>query len=79
MTIFLTNILPNFLMVRIRVPSILFSIGIKRATKQAHGALGETSDKSDFSFHALDSFGQEIRDLLLIFYCQKSLNLFELQ
>ena len=35
---------------------------------QAHGALGETSDKSDFSLHAWDSFSQEIRDLLLIFH-----------
>ena len=25
---------------------------------QAHGALGETSDKSDFSLHAWDSFSQ---------------------
>ena len=46
---------------------------------QAHGALGETSDKSDFSLQAWDSFSQEIRDLLLIFYCQKSLNLLEMQ
>ena len=46
---------------------------------QAHGALGETFDKSDFSLHAWDSFSQEIRDLLLIFYCQKSLNLLEMQ
>ena len=30
---------------------------------QAHGALGETSDKSDFSLHAWDSFSQEIHDL----------------
>ena len=35
---------------------------------QAHGALGETSDKSDFSLHAWDSFSQEIGNLLLIFY-----------
>ena len=46
---------------------------------QAHGALGETSDKSDFSLHAWDSFSQEIRDLVLVFYCQKSLNLLEMQ
>ena len=35
---------------------------------QAVGALGELSDKSDFSLHAWDSFSQEIRDLLL-FVC----------
>ena len=34
----------------------------------SYGALGETSDKSDFSLHACDSFSQEIRNLLLIFY-----------
>ena len=45
---------------------------------QAVGALGELSDKSDFSLLAWDSFSQEIRDLLL-FYCQKSLNLFQMQ
>ena len=32
-------------------------------TEQAVGALGELSDKSDFSLHAWDSFSQEIRDL----------------
>ena len=46
--------------------------------QQAVGALGELSDKSDFSLLAWDSFSQEIRDLLL-FYCQKSLNLFQMQ
>ena len=46
---------------------------------QAHGALGEASDKSGFSLHAWDSFSQETRDLLLIFCCQKSLNLLEMQ
>ena len=45
---------------------------------QAVGALGELSDKSDFSLFAWDSFSQEIRDLLL-FYCQKSLNLLQMQ
>ena len=45
---------------------------------QAVGALGELFDKSDFSLHAWDSFSQEIRDLLL-FYCQKSLNLLQMQ
>ena len=40
---------------------------------QAVGALGELSDKSDFSLHVWDSFSQEIRDLLFIFYGQKSL------
>ena len=45
---------------------------------QAVGALGELSDKSDFSLHAWDSFSQEIRNLLL-FYCQKSLNLLQMQ
>ena len=40
---------------------------------QADGALGEPSDKSDFSLHVWDSFSQEIRDLLFIFYGQKSL------
>lgn len=45
---------------------------------QAVGALGELSDKSDFSLLAWDSFSQEIRDLLL-FYCQKSLNLLQMQ
>ena len=41
--------------------------------KQADGALGEPSDKSDFSLHVWDSFSQEIHDLLFIFYGQKSL------
>ena len=41
--------------------------------KQADGALGEPSDKSDFSLLVWDSFSQEIRDLLFIFYGQKSL------
>ena len=40
---------------------------------QADGALGESSDKSDFSLHVWDSFSQEICDLLFIFYGQKSL------
>jgi hypothetical protein len=48
-------------------------------SSQAHGALWETSDKSGFSLLAWDSFSQEIRDRLLIFYCQKSLNLLEMQ
>ena len=46
---------------------------------QAVGALGETSDKSDFSLHIWDSFSQEIRNLLIIFYSQKSLDLLEMQ
>jgi hypothetical protein len=46
--------------------------------KQAVGALGERSDKSDFSLLPWDSFSQEIRNLLL-FYCQKSLNLLQMQ
>ena len=46
--------------------------------QQAVGALGELSDKSDFSLFAWDSFSQEIHDLLL-FYCQKSLNLLQMQ
>ena len=50
----------------------------KKKKQQAHGALGETSDKSDFSLPAWDSFSQEIRNLLL-FYCQKSLNLLQMQ
>ena len=45
---------------------------------QADGALGDPSDKSDFSLHVWDSFSQEIRDLLS-FYCQKSLNLLQTQ
>ena len=45
---------------------------------QAVGALGERSDKSDFSLLPWDSFSQEIRNLLL-FYCQKSLNLLQMQ
>ena len=45
---------------------------------QAVGALGELSDKSDFSLFAWDSFSQEIHDLLL-FFCQKSLNLLQMQ
>ena len=48
------------------------------AVSQAVGALGELSDKSDFSLLAWDSFSQEIRNLLL-FYCQKSLNLLQMQ
>ena len=40
---------------------------------QADGAIGEPSDKSDFSLLVWDSFSQEIRDLLFIFYGQKSL------
>ena len=34
--------------------------------KQAVGALGELSDKSDFSLLAWDSFSQEIRDLFTV-------------
>ena len=33
---------------------------------QASGALGETSDVSDFSLLAWDSFSQEIRDLFMV-------------
>ena len=33
---------------------------------QASGALGETSDESDFSLLAWDSFSQEIRDLFTV-------------
>ena len=44
-----------------------------KTSLQADGALGEPSDKSDFSLHVWDSFSQEIRDLLFIFYGQKSL------
>ena len=46
--------------------------------RQAVGALGELPDKSDFSLLPWDSFSQEIRNLLL-FYCQKSLNLLQMQ
>ena len=35
-------------------------------TWQAVGALGELSDKSDFSLFAWDSFSQEIRDLFTV-------------
>ena len=45
---------------------------------QAVGALGELSDKSDFSLFTWDSFSQEIHELFL-FYCQKSLNLLQMQ
>ena len=34
--------------------------------EQASGALGETSDESDFSLLAWDSFSQEIRDLFTV-------------
>ena len=54
------------------------SLLIRLKFKQAVGALGELSDKSDFSLLAWDSFSQEIRNLLL-FYCQKSLNLLQMQ
>ena len=33
---------------------------------QASGALGETSDESDFSLLAWDSFSQEIRNLFTV-------------
>ena len=59
------------------VTSSIYVIWTERRM-QAVGALGELSDKSDFSLLAWDSFSQEIRDLLL-FYCQKSLNLFQMQ
>ena len=36
------------------------------ALLQASGALGETSDESDFSLLAWDSFSQEIRDLFTV-------------
>ena len=49
-----------------------------KVKQQAVGALGERSDKSDFSLLPWDSFSQEIRKLLL-FYCQKSLNLLQMQ
>ena len=52
--------------------------GSSLVTVQAVGALGERSDKSDFSLLPWDSFSQEIRNLLL-FYCQKSLNLLQMQ
>ena len=55
-----------------------FSLVLCLLTDQADGALGEPSDKSDFSLLVWDSFSQEIRDLLL-FYCQKSLNLLQMQ
>ena len=48
-----------------------FSTGDKTIS-QADGAIGEPSDKSDFSLLVWDSFSQEIRDLLFIFYGQKS-------
>ena len=44
-----------------------------KTSLQADGALGEPSDESDFSLLVWDSFSQEIRDLLFIFYGQKSL------
>ena len=50
----------------------------KKHRIQAVGALGELSDKSDFSLLAWDNFSQEICDPLL-FYCQKSLNLHQMQ
>ena len=34
--------------------------------KQASGALGDTSDESDFSLLAWDSFSQEILDLFTV-------------
>ena len=62
------------------MPIVCFSLPIDLYSVwyQAVGALGELSDKSDFSLLAWDSFSQEIRDLLL-FYCQKSLNLLQMQ
>ena len=56
-----------------------FSIfDVSPSSTQADGALGEPSDESDFSLLVWDSFSQEIRNLLL-FYCQKSLNLLQMQ
>ena len=56
-----------------------FSFQHRQTSKiQAVGALGELSDKSDFSLLAWDSFSQEIRNLSL-FYCQKSLNLLQMK
>ena len=57
---------------------MVFGLPARKKGQQAVGALGELSDKSDFSLLAWDSFSQEIRNLLL-FYCQKSLNLFQMQ
>ena len=37
-----------------------------KVKQQAVGALGELSDKSDFSLLAWDSFSQEIRDLFTV-------------
>ena len=51
----------------------LISVNKIKPSEQADWALGEPSDKSDFSLHVWDSFSQEIRDLLFIFYGQKSL------
>ena len=53
-------------------------IALQKWSQQAVGAIGELSDESDFSLFAWDSFSQEIHDLLL-FYCQKSLNLLQMQ
>ena len=50
----------------------------EKEAAQAVGALGELSDKSDFSLFTWDSFSQEIHELFL-FYCQKSLNLLQMQ
>ena len=36
------------------------------SSNQANGALGETSDESDFSLLAWDSFSQEIGDLFTV-------------
>ena len=46
---------------------------------QAHGALGETFDKSDFSLHGTVLAKKYAIYYLYVFYCQKSLNLLEMQ
>ena len=52
---------------------VIIFVDVHISKYQADGALGEPSDKSDFSLLVWDSFSQEIRDLLFIFYGQKSL------
>ena len=77
--VFSTEVPNNFGVVIFEAIVFCYKIPVFYLYYQANGALGETSDKSDFSLPAWDRFSQEIHDLLLIFYCQKSLDLLEMQ
>ena len=62
----LVSILPMTLFRHHKYYLILIFENNLKCVRQAVGALGELSDKSDFSLLAWDSFSQEIRDLFTV-------------